>query len=261
MSARHNAREHEHEDFLVDHDESSSPASATGLGRPEELPQADEFDFEGGRPGLRSINQGTLLIILVAVLAAGALYAMRATHSDLKSGGVNSAVEAKIEQALAKLTRPDVLRSDDPLLTRNLAQLFADTDAIISLFAIDPADQQIPMAELKKNPFRLHRPAEAHDPEAELRAAERERARLRKQLTDEYQALRLQSVAAGRMPIAMIGNNMYREGDRLGSFVVRRIRTEELAVELLAEDMLFVLRMKTNGAGEGMRRDIFGRGN
>lgn len=260
MNARRNA--HEHDIPLTDSDAPSSLAlGAQGMGRPEELPQADDLDFESGRPGLHSINQGTLLIILVALMAAGALYAMRATHSDLTGGTANRAVEAKIEQALAKLTRPDVLPKDDPLLTRNLARLFADTDAIIDIFAVDAAEQQVPMANLKKNPFRMHsQSVDANDPDAELRQAERERAKLKKQLTDEYQALRLQSVSGGRMPIAMVNNNMYREGNKLGSFTVRRIRTEEMAVELLAHDMLFVLRMKGNDNPDGLRRDIFGSG-
>jgi hypothetical protein len=102
--------------------------------------------------------------------------------------------------------------------------------------------------------------AAVDDPDGARREAEREQAKLRKAMTDEYQTLRLQSVAGGRMPIAMVNNNMYREGDKLGSFVIRRIRTEELAVELLAHDLLFVLRMKSNLNPDGLRRDIFGSG-
>lgn len=259
MNIRHS--DHARDEAAGDFDPQSPPVMPLhAAGGPEELPEADAFDLDGGRTHLPAINQGTLLIILVTLVAAGALYAMRATRGDLGGGSAGKAVEAKIEQALAKLTRPEALRSDDPLLTRNLARLFADTDAIIDIFAVDPAEQQVPMAELKKNPFRMLTAASPHDPDAALRQAERDRAKLKKQLTDEYQALRLQSVSGGRLPIAMIGNNMYREGDRLGSFLVRRIRTEDLAVELLAHDMLFVLRMKTGENLDALRRDVFGRG-
>lgn len=247
---------------VSEHDKKQSAIvmSLHGLGGPEELPEADDLQFDESRPGLKNVSQSTLLLILVVLIAAGALYAMRASHGDMGSNGMNSAVEAKIEQALAKLTRPEALRNDDPLLTQNLTRLFRDTDAIIEIFAVDPSEQQVPAAQLKKNPFRVHTVNTADlldDPDANARAAERERAKLKKQLIDEYKTLKLQSVVAGRMPIAMINNNMHREGDALGSFTVRKIRTTELAVELFAHDMIFVLRMKSSSNKDGLRRDMF----
>ncbi len=245
----------------ADHDakQASVVMSLHGLGGPEELPEADDLQFDEGRPGFRSVSQGTLLIVVVALVAAGALYAMRATHSDLGGSNVNSAVEARVEQALAKLTRPDALSNDDPLLTHNLTRLFRDTDAIIQVFAVDPAQQQVPVTRLKKNPFRVHtaRADVLSDPDADAKAAERERAKLKKKLIDEFKTLTLQSVVAGRIPIAMISNQMHREGDALGSFTIRAIRTTDLSVELLAHDMLFVLRMKSSGSNDGLRRDLF----
>ena len=80
-------------------------------------------------------------------------------------------------------------------------------------------------------------PGEAHRL-AELRRRE-ERTR---QLRGEVDRLQLQTVMIGRTPMALIGDEIVRVGDRIGSFTVTAIRPG--AVELSAEGNMYTLMME-----------------
>ncbi|MCC7146464.1 MAG: hypothetical protein IT443_08460 [Phycisphaeraceae bacterium] len=225
-------------------------------GRPEDMPEAEEFS--SGRGGLPSINQGTLLIVLIAAVGAGSLYAMRLSRTDF-GAGAGSKVEARIEQALAKLTRPEVLDPNDPLLKKNLNTLFQDTDAIVEMFSTNPADHQVPINMVKKNPFRPQSAKVATTGNDDSALAERELEKRKAALVGEARKLKLNSIVGGRVPMALINSDLCREGSTVGIFKVRKIRTDELAVELESAGMLFVLRMESNsGNSTGVKRGIFG---
>ncbi|MCC7408218.1 MAG: hypothetical protein IT442_09110 [Phycisphaeraceae bacterium] len=211
--------------------------------------------FEAKPPG-RFMNQGTLLIFMAILVAGGSLYAMRLSRGDLTKS-TNTSVEAKIEQALAKLTRPEALRDKDPLRPDNLKSVFQDTEAVVNMFSSDPAERQVPAHLLKKNPFRLYNPQPTDvDDGSDGRRAEQELARLRDKLARDYKKLTLNGINAGRIPIAVINGEMYRQGDKVGPFVIQSIRTEDFAVTLESSGLIFTLRMEATRNEAGMSQGV-----
>jgi hypothetical protein len=197
-------------------------------------------------------SSGVLLIVLVAVVAAGALYAMRLTQDDLSGGTSTAQVETKIEMYLAKLSNPGAMAPDDPLQRDQIEALFKDTDEAIRVLASDPAKKQVPVEYVQKNPFALRIVRQTTDgPVDDSKAAMEAQAR-RRALDQEFKRLNLQSVSDMRVPVATINGEFYRKGDTLGSFKIDAISAKHQAVKLLAGEDVFVLMMEQqlqNGTG------------
>ncbi len=208
-------------------------------GQGNELDAAFGMETPGG--GRRKINEGLLLLGLVLVVATGALIAMRkggAARIDQSIGDV----ELKIETALAQLGVGAAADPDDP----RAKLLRADTDAVIARFMANPAEQQVPIHFVQKNPFALFpeaRPVvdapQPNKPVASFADRQRE-ARLQK-LRTEFDQLRLQTVMNGRRPMAVISGKVVRASDRIGSFTVTSI--EPMTVTLTAEGNTYRLSM------------------
>lgn len=221
-----------------------------GVVGPEGLPEASDLDFET-KPK-RSISQGTLLLLGVLVVAGGGLYLMRFSQGNVNNANAK-AVEAKIEQALAKLAQPAGLAPDDPLAKNNLNALFKDTNSIIAMFASDPSQRQVPIDYVKKNPFALEQ-AKKPEPTAENPTPTPTRDNgARKKLAAEAQDLKLQTVMKGRAgSIAVINGQFIQVGQKFQSFTVKSI--EGMAVELEAGGEVFTLKMEEKpGTGNSIR--------
>lgn len=188
-------------------------------------------------------SRGSLLVVLVAVVAGAGLYLMRATQGDLKASAQSRTVEAKVEEALAKLTGKGGGAGG---AGGSLSLLFKDTEAILSRFQHDPAQRQVPVEFLKKDPF----------VEVGVLSGEREEtaamdAAKRSRLRREVQGLRLETVMQGARPLAIINGEIVGVGQKIGSFTVCGI--SGLAVELEAEGQRFTLSMEE---AEGKRGGV-----
>lgn len=194
------------------------------------------------------LTQGTLLIVLVAVTAAGAIYAMRVTGTTIVATMQTKTAEAKVAQAIAKLAHPDRMAEDDPMRSENLDRLFNDPDRIVNMLANRVEDRQVPIEYVKKNPFLLTAGGKdepeavdtGNDDEHRRRKLEEQR---RKQLENELKTLTLQTVVTGENPIAVINGEMLREGMAIGSFTIETI-TQKGAV-LSADKFSFNLLMES----------------
>jgi hypothetical protein len=232
-------------------DESQKTMSLMGgIVRAEELPGADGM-LEGGRTGIK-LGQGSMVILMVAAIAIGSIYLMRLTQGDLSSGKEFREAEARIEQALAKLSNSQAMAADDPLRRENLDSLLQDTNSIVSMFNTDMTHRQVPIEEIQKDPFELT-PTEQvvivpTRSDEEARRAERERQR-QQQLRTEFSRLRLQTVMQGRMPVAIINGDFVRVGGAIGSFTVRSI--DGMTVELEADGQVFPLTMQDSEPRSG----------
>ncbi|MCC7193072.1 MAG: hypothetical protein IT444_09870 [Phycisphaeraceae bacterium] len=221
-----------------------------GIVGPEGLPEASDLDFET-KPK-RSISHGTLLLLGVLIVASGGLYLMRFSQGNVNNANAKE-VEAKIEQALAKLAQPAGLAPDDPLAKNNLNALFKDTNSIIAMFASDPSQRQVPIDYVKKNPFAME---QAREPEAaanqQTAAPVRENG-ARKKLAAEAQELKLQTVMKGRAgSIAVINGQFVQVGQKFQSFTIKSI--EGMTVELEAAGEIFKLQMEEKpGSGNSIR--------
>ncbi|MCC7204641.1 MAG: hypothetical protein IT441_06150 [Phycisphaeraceae bacterium] len=244
-----------HDDPLAEAGQDDLGLSTSTLGGEGTDALEADAGFEAKPPG-RFLNQGTLLILMAILVAGGSLYAMRLSRGDLTKSN-NTSVEAKIEQALAKLTRPEALRDKDPLRPDNLKSVFQDTDSVVNMFSSDPAERQVPVHLLKKNPFRLYNPQPNEaDEGGDGRRAEQELARLRDKLARDYKKLTLNGINAGRIPIAIISGEMYRQGDKVGPFVIQSIRADDFAVTLESSGLIFTLRMETTRNEAGMSQGV-----
>lgn len=200
----------------------------------------DEPDSHGRSPWIQTI----VLLTIVATLGAGALYFMRSTQDDIEVRGT-AGLSSRIDAALGRLTNADLMSEDDPLSPRAVDRLFSDTDRVLAIFASDPAEKQVPVQYIKKNPFsiRVQRlVAETGEPEPQIDLEARRRMA---QLEQSFKRLQLQSVVDMRVPVAVINGDMYRRGDQIEGFSITAISSKHQAVKLNAQGRDWVLRMKT----------------
>jgi len=224
-------------------DQTQSMSLLGGVARPEGLPEADASGIENadGSGAGRAISQGTVLVIVVAVIAAGSIYAMRLTQGKIANER-GAQVEAKMEQILAKLTNPAAISSDDPLHPDTMKALFQDTDKIVGMLETDTDGQQVPVEYVKKNPFELPIQKEADTPTQNV--SDRNRERQLKRLQGELKRFSLQTVMNGASgPIAVIDGEFYKKGKTLGSFRIANIDASALTVTLSAAGKSFKLTM------------------
>ncbi len=227
-------------------DESEKTLSLmSGVVGPEGLPEPADLDLTSMKSSSKFFSQGTMLIVILFLVAAGSLYAMRMGQSDLNSGIVAKDVEAKIEQALAKLTKPETLPKGDPLLAANMDLLLNDTNDILIMFENDPTNQQVPLRFVKKNPFVLpiyRKIDEGARPPSELEAELAAKKHL-DNLNKELAALDLQSIVQGARPVAIISGEFYQPGQTVGSFTIQSI--SHLQTVLVSGEHSFTLEMKS----------------
>ena len=93
------------------------------------------------------------------------------------------------------------------------------TEKIVKQFLAYPSMAQIPLSDLKTNPFRAHDPV-ADDPEA---AAKKKKEEEKAAIAKAVGELHLQSIMSGRRGACMINNSMYTEGQIVEGFTVEKI--------------------------------------
>jgi len=155
-------------------------------------------DLPSGASGASRISNGTVILLLTVLVASGVLYIMR--QFGLGSG--LTLVDMTIDYPIdgPKPTEIDEHR-------RVIATLWDSASAV-----------QIPLEEVKKNPFELNLEADS-GPVAPLRPTVSEAELLRRQraqlIESTLASLKLNSVIAGSVPIARISGENVRVGDRV----------------------------------------------
>lgn len=222
--------------------DAQEPMSMTlsGIGRGDPLPEDADFEEMSASSGGGLLSHSTLLIVAVAVVAAGSLFLMRAFQGDLDSGDETQEIEAKIANALDRLNKPSLLLADDPLLTENLNALLTPTEEITAIFEHDVRDQQVPIDQVKKDPFSM---AFADSGLSNTDTASHQSNRKLAKLRAEADSLDIQSIMLGARKIAVINGEFYKRGDRLGSFTITEI--EKFTVHLEAGGAPFELSLRS----------------
>lgn len=198
--------------------------------------EAELLESSGG--GGKKVGQGAVVLGVVAVVAAGSLYLMRAAQGSINTAGP-AAAEAKIEEVLAKVSKRENLAPESALRTENVEKLFQDTDAVVAMFATNVTEKQVPLQYIKKNPFQIaDAPATKHEGPAQDVGAFAKTQRL-KALQAELGKYKLYSVMSGPRSVAVINGDFYQERQKLGGFVITKI--EPLCVTLAAEGQTFQL--------------------
>ena len=206
-----------------------------------EMPGAPSYDssFAQKKSGLG----GMILIVMVLLVGGGVLMAMRMTGGVAGADKGLAEAEAKIDQALRKLTMKPAAGADAGAANNSLESLFKDADTVVHMFANDPSQKQVTLEDLQKNPFELFvvkRPAGPGSETAD--ALEKLKAQRLVQIKKELSTLKLQSLLNGRNSLAVINEKVLREGEAIGSFTVTSITPT--GVRLTAEGNTYTLSME-----------------
>jgi hypothetical protein len=186
-----------------------------------------EFTGEGGEyiaheEGKPKISPTTLAMIGVIALGAGAVWFMYQ-----RAGGPSSASAANAADIAASKKTINKFLDNDGENVKNMEQMLKDTQKYVQQF-LNPMVKQVPLAELRQNPFREKLGGPKNDDAANARKREEERLAMLKSV----QGLQLQSIMYGETRRAcMINNTLYREGQQVDAFAVEKITATSVIVK------------------------------
>lgn len=131
-------------------------------------------------------------------------------------------------QASAAAGGPDIKQFLDNENIALMKQTLKDTEKVVQQFRSYPAQTQVPLSELKSNPFRELAPkadapvAKNNDDEAKEHA----------KVVNAVAELHLQSIMrGGKYKACMINNTLYKEGEQVGIFTLRQVSTGTVVIE------------------------------
>ncbi|MGH7180048.1 MAG: general secretion pathway protein GspB [Tepidisphaeraceae bacterium] len=190
---------------------------------PQEQPAPEDQSIPTGDPAegadylpsstpARSVSRGTLLMSLIVVAAAVAVWFMH------KRSGPKAAVGAvATETAQAKKTINSFLDNGGANI-KLMEAMLRNTEKIVQQFLKYPSMTQIPLSDLRTNPFR------ARSLKSEAANTDDKRDADKLAVRKSVESLRLQSVMYGEQRKAcMINNMLYREGQQVESFTIEKI--------------------------------------
>lgn len=207
------------------------PVSDAGLGDPG---GALGVSLEDGMPGSigrlgSGRHSGTLVLLMVVVVAGVALWGMR----ELGKSGMPGFADVKI---------------DYPLDDLQLVSTDAKGQDILQQLAVSQQVPQLPLEAVANNPFEwrgamIQATAVTSTPTIDpVDEAEQARLARLKAIESEFARFRLNSVIGGSMPVARISGELVRIGDQVGEyFTVQSIGTRRVILQ--ADDKMYTLTM------------------
>jgi hypothetical protein len=181
----------------------------------------------------RQVSAGTLAVGGLIAACAAVVYFMY-----LRNGP--QAANASDATAAANSTITQFLSADGENVEK-MKQMLKDTEKAVQQFQNHPAKSQVPLDNLRTNPFRQVTTELGN--KAEEKAAEEAAKRKREETLKAVQSLRVQSIiAGGARKAVMINNKMYTEGEEVDRFVVEKIKSGSVIVRF--EKSRFELKMQ-----------------
>ena len=218
------------------------PKSMTlsGISRGDAPP--DEMFLEDTPKRNNLLSHSAVLIGVVLVVAVGSIFIMRASQGEFTTSDDVKEIEAKITNTLDRLNKPSLLKEDDPLRADNLKSLLTSTEDVTAIFDHDVREQQVPIEEVKKDPFSLAlKESDAQNVSDDKPKVDQSLSKLKAEL----KKLDLQSIMMGARNIAVIGGEFYKQGDQVGNFSITQI--DKLTVHLQSAGHAFELHLETGG--------------
>lgn len=176
-------------------------------------------------------THANLLFAVLFLTGAGCLYLMSPRKGLQEASGDQKLAELRVDNALS-----------------NLANLDAGPSKamdVVNTFYYQAKQRQIPLKDLKSNPFILKipkRPKPIAQAPNKPPPAPKEVQKKPAQEMEEVKKLVLQSVLTGsREPVAMISNNLLTEGQKISGWLLTKI--DPRSVTLTWQDKTYVLRM------------------
>lgn len=207
------------QDALLGSEASDLPDDGSPVG-----PDGDETAYYAPESGA-GFSKGT--IAMLAILGAAGIFTY---FMYVRSGAqsANAATDPKAQQVIKQFM------SDRDRSFAQMQKMLRDTDAVVKQFLTYPSVTQVPLAELRTNPFRVSAPADEGQPTANRRDEEREKKRREEErvtVLKAVQALQLQSVIhSDARKACMINNTMYQEGQQVESFTIEKIAPNKIVV-------------------------------
>ncbi len=213
------------------------PAGGDGLSE-DQLAAIDGGSFGSSSEG--SKRNFVLFGALIAIVG-GTLWAMRMAGNIQENTGANPQAEREVEAALKRLTSK---AGAEGVTKSSAGDMFRDTKDVVKMFDNDPTRNQIPLEEVQKNPFELYGDASSKKKGSvkQVSDTEKERMLFKQKMEKELRTYTIQTILQGTPSAAIINGKVYREGDKLGSFVIDAIGAKE--IRLVAKRIAFKLKMK-----------------
>ena len=173
------------------------------------------------------IGKGTLAMFVILALAGAGTYFMYVRTGPQTA---SAAVDPKAQQVITKYM------SDRDKNLGAMKKMLKDTESRVKQFLKYPGLQQVPLAELTGNPFRLAPAADAGAQSAANLTMDQEREKKKREedrlaTLRAVNALQLQSVmAGGARNSCMINNALYVEGQQVEQFTVEKISPNSVIV-------------------------------
>ncbi|MEM7577577.1 MAG: hypothetical protein AAF328_08885 [Planctomycetota bacterium] len=220
----------------------------------------DPLAYDSAEENKRIATQSAILIAIVALIAGGVLVGMRLTQGSGADAGSSDQL-TKIQTFIRKAENPDLVDDKDAQNPNNLGSMIADADAIVSKIATDYPEKAVTLEDVQKNPFELSFLQSSTDSDVSVDFAERRRQDILKALSNEFGMLQLQSImGSGRRSVAVIDNEFYRLGQRVGSFRVAGIQDGRVGLIPVDFDMrrgdpryILEIQAETASVSQGLR--------
>jgi len=203
----------------------------------------EHIDLVGTASSKRRVNDATIVLVGTLVVGAGILGGMRWLGTQSGNLGVDKAIEKTVNEFLGRSTKSSASGS--------VSGAALDSDAMLASLTEDRTEAQVPLDQVKKNPFvlRLAQSATTGGEEAPLNdtTAAREAERIR-QLQMSYERdvkrMRLSSIMGQEgKRVAVLDNLVVQVGDVVKDvFTVREITAFE--VVLVSEGLEFRKSLK-----------------
>lgn len=172
--------------------------------------------------GKKSGNNRIMMLVGVALIGAGVLLF---THLRRGPASAEAATTGKVQQTDQTISQ---FLTDG---ARNIAQMekmLRNTERVVNQFRTYPSAAQLPLSELRTNPFRFH---ELRDAPEDTGMAQRKREEERAEALKAVAELSLQSIMhSDTHKACMINNQLYKEGQQINAFTVDRIGPDSVIV-------------------------------
>lgn len=174
------------------------------------------------------VSRGTLVMFGVLLIGAGGFFFMYK-----KAGPKPAAAAVTKETAEAKKTINSFLSGGDSSI-KTMEALIRNTERVVQQFLSYPSMTQVPLSDLRTNPFRLHAEERRTDNTASLSEAaeKKKREEERMAILKAVQGLQLQSIMYSESRKAcMINRAIYLEGQTIDNFTVEKISPTTVVVK------------------------------
>lgn len=196
-------------------------------------------------------QQSAIIVLIVSVVAFGALMGMRMTQSNGTAEAASQETIAFLDNFDSKRQNPENIDPNDPMSKAAIGSFLKSAEEVVRVIQADRTEKHVPIEQVKKNPFTLYE-KKAKEPEVDTAAiAEAKRKQQLESYYGELTRVKIQSLVGGGRPRAFIGGELYKIGDKLGSFEIVGIdhRTVTFTVpgfELRPGETPFVLGMNSD---------------